>query len=265
MYKRSLGDLLSAPMHTTNISMAANRHTVKKGGAAHPAIVTHMPSHAKKEVEMIQVTAVFLLISALSMTIAFRPIGNRQIHGMMLRMSDEAPAFIADEPEGAAPTSKGFGSKKTVVGEDKEVEESAGDRTYASQAKRGVPEYNIFIKTAGGGEEEWVPVGSMTIPRDVTVSKAVFEVEGELLKGTFKLYPKMKPFWETRDEETRKTVFEYGYCLKAFPDEEIKKCSRDDTEVKQGNFFQNWLNQVTNPTDTSQLNNPGQMTLNQNK
>lgn len=215
---------------------------------------------------MAQLTALILVLVALACTNAFRPMSRRAFLGLKLRMSDETPAFVPDAVEADVPASKGFGSKKAVVSDDGEVEETAGDRTYASQAKRGVPEYNIFIKTAGGGEEEWVPVGSMTIPRDVTVSKAVFEVEDELLVGTFKLYPKMKPFWETRDEETRKTVFEYGYCLKAFPDEEIRKCSRDDMEVKkQGNFFQNWLNQVTNPTDTSELNNPGQMTLNQNK
>ena len=76
----------------------------------------------------------------------------------------------------AVETGKGFGTKK-VVEATEEVEDSAGDRTYASQAKRGVPEYNVFIRTEGGGDEEWVPVGSMTIPRDTLPSKAIFEVE----------------------------------------------------------------------------------------
>ena len=50
----------------------------------------------------------------------------------------------------------------------------------------------------------------MTIPRDTKVSKAVFEVEGELLKGTFKLYPKLKAFSDTRNG--KEGLFEYGYC-----------------------------------------------------
>ena len=68
--------------------------------------------------------------------------------------------------------------------------------TYEAQQKRGVPEYNIFLRPSNGTEVEWVPVGSMTIPRDTKISKAVFEVEDELLKGTFKLYPKLKAFYD---------------------------------------------------------------------
>jgi hypothetical protein len=71
-----------------------------------------------------------------------------------------------------------------------------------------------------------IHIGSMTIPRDVTVSFAVFETEDELLKGAFKLYPKLKSFWETRKDKvgkfmysaSRKTIlgiFEHGHCLEA--------------------------------------------------
>ena len=59
---------------------------------------------------------------------------------------------------------------------------------------------------------EWVPVGSMTIPRDTPPAKAIYEVEEELLKGAFKLYPKLKAFYEVRADKT--DVFEYGHCLK---------------------------------------------------
>ena len=79
----------------------------------------------------------------------------------------------------------------------------------------------------------------MTIPRDTKVSKAVFEVEEELLKGTFKLYPKLKAFYDVRVD--KEGIFEYGYCLKAFPDEPIIVIKKDEEQSK--NFFTNWYNQ----------------------
>ena len=59
----------------------------------------------------------------------------------------------------------------------------------------------------------------MTIPRDTPPSDAIYEVEQELLKGTFKLYPKLKAFYDVRKEEDKGTTFEYGYVLKNFPDD----------------------------------------------
>ena len=76
-----------------------------------------------------------------------------------------------------------------------------------------------------------------TIPRDVTVSFAVFETEEELLKGAFKLYPKLKAFWDVRKEKTG--IFEYGQCLKAFPDEPIIVIVKEEVKEQKG-FFQNW-------------------------
>mmetsp|Transcript_32817 Transcript_32817/g.47375 ORF Transcript_32817/g.47375 Transcript_32817/m.47375 type:complete len:212 (-) Transcript_32817:193-828(-) len=163
----------------------------------------------------------------------------------------------SDESSLPKPTSKGFGSAKKVA--VPEVEKDAGTKTYESQAKRGVPEYNIFLRPTNGTEVEWVPVGSMTIPRDTKVSTAVFEVEEELLKGTFKLYPKLKAFYDVRKDKDG--IFEYGYCLKAFPDEPIRVIEKEVVEEK--NFFTSWLGKITNPIDTTDLKNPGQMTIKQ--
>jgi Family of unknown function (DUF6523) len=163
--------------------------------------------------------------------------------------------------EGEAP--KGFG--KPVEKKVEVVEEDAGTRTYASQAKRGVPEYNIFMRPRNGTETEWVPVGSMTIPRDTPVGKAVYDVEAELLKGTFKLYPKLKAFSDTR--ANKEGIFEYGYVLKAFPDEQINLIPSPEEEAEKANsqnFFQRWLGSVTNPLDATELNGvKGQVTLKQ--
>eukprot|EP01036_Dinobryon_divergens_P026771 gene26771-35457_t len=162
-------------------------------------------------------------------------------------------------PDESVSKSKGFGSTKKV--EVPTIDTDIGTKTYENQAKRGVPEYNIFLRPANGTEVEWVPVGSMTIPRDTAVSKAVFEVEDELLKGTFKLYPKLKAFYDVRKEKYG--VFEYGYCLKAFPDEPIRIIQREAGSGEGKNFFTNWLGKITNPIDSTNLKNPGQMSIKQ--
>ena len=131
--------------------------------------------------------------------------------------------------------SKGFGTVKKIS--EPEIEKDVGTKTYESQAKRGVPEYNIFLRPTNGTDNEWVPVGSMTIPRDTKVSKAVFEVEDELLKGSFKLYPKLKAFYDVRSDKVG--IFEYGFCLKAFPDEPITVITREEQQ-QSTNFFTNW-------------------------
>eukprot|EP01041_Mallomonas_annulata_P014903 gene14903-31643_t len=149
------------------------------------------------------------------------------------------------------PKSKGFGSAKAkpaaVV-----VEKDAGTMTYEKQAKRGVPEYNIFLRPSNGTEGEWIPAGSMTIPRDTPPSKAIFDVEKDLLFGSFKLYPKLKAFYDVRAEADKSSTFEYGYVLKAFPDEPIKLAVRQNVE-ENSNFFKNWIGKLTNPIDNSDL------------
>jgi len=172
--------------------------------------------------------------------------------------SSEASAPVSSAP--AEPQSKGFGTKKNPK-DSEVVEKDAGTKTYESQSKRGVPEYNVWLRPLNGTEEEWVPVGSMTIPRNVPVANAVFEVEEELLKGTFKLYPKLKAFVSVRGDSK---IFQYGYTLKAFPDEPIKPLERPDpNKDKGGNFFSNWLSTITNPIDTSSLSNNAEITIKQ--
>lgn len=129
---------------------------------------------------------------------------------------------------------KGFGKPIETIKVTEEVD--AGTKTYEIQSKRGVPEYNVFLRPFNGTETDWVPVGSMTIPRDVKINKAIYEVEEDLLKGTFKLFPKLKAYYEFRKDKDN--VFEYGYVLKAFPDEPIQLIQRE--VEKKGNLFTNW-------------------------
>ena len=76
----------------------------------------------------------------------------------VLHSEPEAPGAPASP---AGPASKGFGAAKAKVDVAAEVEKDAGTKTYEIQAKRGVPEYNIFLRPVNGTEVEWVPVGSM--------------------------------------------------------------------------------------------------------
>lgn len=69
-------------------------------------------------------------------------------------------SLLSSTPDDSTPTTKGFGApkQKVVVTEE---EKDAGTKTYEAQSKRGVPEYNIFMRPLNGTEGEWVPVGSM--------------------------------------------------------------------------------------------------------
>lgn len=77
-------------------------------------------------------------------------------------LRDAATGDVPSEP--SAPL-KGFGKPKDNTKDNNVVEKDAGTRTYESQAKRGVPEYNIFMRPSNGTETDWIPVGSMTIQR----------------------------------------------------------------------------------------------------
>ena len=140
---------------------------------------------------------ILVAVCCITLSVAFSPVRFKASRYLKTSLQCEAapePTPAAPEPPTGAAT-KGFGAAKAkVTKEADEFQDNAGTRTYATQQKRGVPEYNIFLRPTGGGDEEWVPVGSMTIPRDTPVPKAVYEVEGELLKGTYKLYPKLKAY-----------------------------------------------------------------------
>eukprot|EP01031_Cornospumella_fuschlensis_P026330 gene26330-31807_t len=173
---------------------------------------------------------------------------------LMVESATESSPSPQKDP--SKPARKGFGKPpppKPVV------EKDLGTRTYEQQAQRGVPEYSIFLRPVNGTDEEWLPVGSMTVPRTSSVDTAIFEVESELLQGTFKLYPKLRPLYEDKTrKEAQAAVFEYGYCLKAFPDEPIVRAGRPgDAKQQQGKgpgplgFVTNWLSKITSPLDTS--------------
>ena len=212
---------------------------------------------------------IFCVIFAISLMVAseaFSSSAGRVVPSRTILHSEAPEASVGFQPadaaaisESDAPVSKGFGAPKQAKADEPE-EKDAGTMTYEAQQKRGIPEYNIFLRPKGGEATDWVPVGSMTIPRDTKVGKAVYEVEDELLKGTLRIFPKLKAYYETRKDKG--DCFEYGWCLKAFPDEEIRLVEKEAIQEETG-FFKNWLNRITNPMDTEDLKLKGQMTLKQ--
>jgi hypothetical protein len=98
---------------------------------------------------MVRSPLVLVLILQVSLVAAFRPSSQALIriaYRSVLRAEPEKP--------------KGFGKAKEPLTVKKE-EEDVGSQTYALQAKRGVPEYNIFFRPVNGTDTDWVPVGSM--------------------------------------------------------------------------------------------------------
>ena len=114
-------------------------------------------------------------------------------------------------------TQIGFGNvqpKKQAAKKNK-AKRAAASRQYDEMKKSGMPEFNIFVRVEG--QKNWFPVGSMTVNRSSQINKAVFDQQEELLKGAFRLFPKL------RKHQNR---LEYGYRLKEFTDEPIELATR---------------------------------------
>ena len=103
-----------------------------------------------------------LSLASIGLSFSFSRLGLNRINSVrsqVLYSEPEVPAASPASP--AAPASKGFGAAKVSPALIVESEKDAGTKTYEIQAKRGVPEYNIFLRPVNGTEVEWVPVGSM--------------------------------------------------------------------------------------------------------
>jgi hypothetical protein len=74
------------------------------------------------------------------------------------------------------------------------------------------------------GQENWLPVGSMTVNRSSQINQGIFEQEQELLKSIFHLFPKLRK---------HQNNLEYGYRLKEFKDEPIQVAVRPQPTTAQ--------------------------------
>eukprot|EP00953_Heterococcus_sp_UTEX-ZZ885_P032474 16963-Heterococcus_DN1.PRE.3 len=187
--------------------------------------------------------------------------------------SDDKPQAAAPASKGFGAPAKKVKKEKTAAQIEREKAASAYDNLAAS----GIPEYNIFVKVKvslagnllrkaahlsslhskrklkaqstqdaasnafardeGSGDDDWIPAGTMAVPRTEKVANAVFEQEEALMKGVLRLFPKLK------DAE-----LEYGHNLKMYPDEPVKVLV---PQAKSEDVIKNWFEGLLSPLNTS--------------
>jgi hypothetical protein len=114
-------------------------------------------------------------------------------------------------------TQIGFGKvqpQKQTAKKNK-VKRTAASQQFNEMKKSGLPEFNIYVRIKG--QKQWLPAGSMTVNRSSLINDALFQEEEELLKGVFRLFPKLRK---------HQNELEYGYRLKEFKDEPIALATR---------------------------------------
>lgn len=114
-------------------------------------------------------------------------------------------------------TQIGFGKvqPKQKTAQKSKAKRVAAARKYDEMKKSGVPEFNIYVRIKG--QQQWLPAGSIAVNRSNQINQAVFEQEQELLKGVFRLFPKLRK---------HQNNLEYGHRLKEFKDEPIQVAVR---------------------------------------
>lgn len=114
-------------------------------------------------------------------------------------------------------TQTGFGKvqPKQKTAQKSKAKRVAAARKYDEMKKSGVPEFNIYVRIKG--QQQWLPAGSIAVNRSSQINQAVFEQEQELLKGVFRLFPKLRK---------HQNNLEYGHRLKEFKDEPIQVAVR---------------------------------------
>lgn len=134
------------------------------------------------------------------------------------------------EPQGGQP-------KVRAPSEAALARDAAGKRLDEMRAK-GLPEFSVWVRLIEEKTDPdqpdfpWLPVGSMCVPRSADIVKAIYDVEDDLVKGMYKLFPNMK------DKQ-----FEFGWQNKEFPDEDIQVAERPSESIAspmQKFFSQLW-------------------------
>mmetsp|Transcript_26670 Transcript_26670/g.83436 ORF Transcript_26670/g.83436 Transcript_26670/m.83436 type:complete len:192 (+) Transcript_26670:179-754(+) len=89
---------------------------------------------------------------------------------------------------------KGFGKAeppKKEKSKGQQLRDDAADN-YQEMKDAGVPEYNVFIREAGLGDDKWVPAGVMAVPRNEKVDTAILANEDKLLGSILRQFPGLK-------------------------------------------------------------------------
>ncbi|MEM9535526.1 MAG: HHL1-like protein [Cyanobacteria bacterium P01_A01_bin.3] len=102
-------------------------------------------------------------------------------------------------------SAQGFGPpkpKKTVSKGAKQRKAAAAK--YETMQDEGLPEFNIYVRDRNK-PKNWFPIGSVAVKRSSAIDAAIYQNETELLKGAFRLFPRLAKSRES---------LEYGHRLK---------------------------------------------------
>lgn len=124
---------------------------------------------------------------------------------------------------------KGFGKKdeasvSRIPSDASKARDAAGERLERMR-ESNAPEYSVWLRIVDVGEDAeekespefpWLPVGSLAVPRNASVPRAIFnpDVYADLMSGARKMFPQLKRY-EDSDVEV-------GYMPKDAPDDEDK-------------------------------------------
>lgn len=129
-------------------------------------------------------------------------------------------------------TNLGFGKPQPQPKVSKRSKETAkAAKQYDQMKVDGMPDYEIYIRIQG--KKNWYPVGAIAVKRSSQINQAIFNSQGDLLKGAFRLYPILRK---------HQNQLEYGYRLKEFKDEPIQLAVRPQSNSNNG--FQGAIAQV---------------------
>lgn len=122
---------------------------------------------------------------------------------------------------------KGFGKEpdskdiKARIPSGAEKARDAAAQRLEEMRAQGLPEFSVWVRLVEEKTDPeqpdfpWLPVGSLCVPRSSSICKAIYDVEEDLVKGVYRLFPNMKG-----------KEFELGWQNKEFTDEDIQVAKR---------------------------------------
>jgi hypothetical protein len=162
---------------------------------------------------------------------------RRHHHHMMAKGFGKAPAPPPPAPEKRKPMP--VQPQAPPMSESEQQKQADLERLQEG----GAPEYEVLIREAPEGKDpgQWQVVGVLAVARtgnmDRALATAIFDNEGDLLKGAYQRYPLLKK---------SDNKMEYGYRVREFPDDPVIQVTKKDRDVSE-NPLVNWLNAMDNP------------------
>eukprot|EP00549_Striatella_unipunctata_P025540 CAMPEP_0118702962 /NCGR_PEP_ID=MMETSP0800-20121206/18239_1 /TAXON_ID=210618 ORGANISM="Striatella unipunctata, Strain CCMP2910" /NCGR_SAMPLE_ID=MMETSP0800 /ASSEMBLY_ACC=CAM_ASM_000638 /LENGTH=154 /DNA_ID=CAMNT_0006604335 /DNA_START=158 /DNA_END=622 /DNA_ORIENTATION=+ len=125
-----------------------------------------------------------------------------------------------------------------------ELEQQAQANKYSKIASSGGQEYSIFVRLFGQEEEQWLPCGSVAVPRGKQVSDAIFANRENMEIAIVRSFPQL---------DGLEREFEYGYQLSIFPDDPIEIANKRKNANDDGFSIGGWISNLLSPIDDSNV------------